>query len=247
MDSWTWIGVVIVLGLAGLALCYARDRLNPARLLLLLTLVAAAFLAPIEQARIDTLTSLDKHVDFGAWFAAIAAGYAASRIVGFLRSPKARASACAIGAALLVIPAQSGLAQASQLFAQISNADSLVAMLRPLVRADRGPILMDYGSVPEYYLDVKNWQLWSTTASLRLPSGRNVSSPVGTTGNPAIYEKYVNRGYFSLVILAFASPGSLNGRIIATLDKDSAYHLAGTALYGSQSYGAWINTSGDGN
>ena len=40
----------------------------------LLLLASAGVLVPLEQARIHTLTSLNKHVDLGAWFAAVAAG-----------------------------------------------------------------------------------------------------------------------------------------------------------------------------
>jgi hypothetical protein len=242
--SGIWVGAVIVAALVGVAVCVTRDRRPPGRLLLLVVLASAALLAPAEQARIDTLTSLDKHVDFGAWFAAIAAGYGISRLIGLLRSPAGRAIACVGAAAALTVPAVTGVAQANQIFGQYGNSSALVAMLRPLVKANRGRILMDYGSVPEYYLGVRDWQQWSSTSSLRLPSGRTVSSPVGTTGNPALYQEYVRRGYFSLIILAFNSQGSMNGSIIATINEIPAYHFAGETWYGSQKYGAWVYDPG---
>ena len=37
-------------------------------------------LVPAEQIRVHTTTSLQKHVDYGAWFAVMAAGYAMSRV-----------------------------------------------------------------------------------------------------------------------------------------------------------------------
>ena len=43
-------------------------------------LAAAGLLVPLEQARIHTTTSLHKHVDFGAWLAAPAAGYALAQL-----------------------------------------------------------------------------------------------------------------------------------------------------------------------
>ncbi len=62
---------------------------------LLAVLATAAFLALLEQARIHTLTSLDKHLDFGAWFAAMAAGYAADKLLTWLR--RRRSSLLATG------------------------------------------------------------------------------------------------------------------------------------------------------
>jgi hypothetical protein len=242
--SGVWVGAVTVAALVGVAMCGRRDRRPPGRLLLLAVLAGAALLAPAEQARIDTLTSLDKHVDFGAWFAAIAAGYGISRLIGLLRSPAGRAIARVGAAAALTLPAATGIAQANQIFGQYGNSSALVAMLRPLVKANRGRILMDYGSVPEYYLGVRDWQQWSSTSSLRLPSGHTVSSPVGTTGNPALYQAYVRRGYFSLIILAFNSQGSMNGSIIATINQIPAYHFVGETWYGSQKYGAWVYDPG---
>jgi Dolichyl-phosphate-mannose-protein mannosyltransferase len=242
--SGIWVGAVIVAALVGVTMCLTRDRRPPGRLLLLAVLASAALLAPAEQARIDTLTSLDKHVDFGAWFAAIAAGYGISRLIGLLRSPAGRAIACVAASAALTLPAVTGIAQANQIFGQYGNSSALVAMLRPLIKANRGRILMDYGSVPEYYLGVRDWQQWSSTSSLRLPSGHTVSSPVGTTGNPALYQDYVRRGYFSLIILAFNSQGSMDGSIIATINAMPAYHFVGETWYGSQKYGAWVYDPG---
>ena len=48
----------------------------------LLTLLAvAALLVPAEQASLFTTASLNKHGAMGAWFAAIAAGYAVDRLI----------------------------------------------------------------------------------------------------------------------------------------------------------------------
>ena len=44
-------------------------------------LTIAAVLGPLEQASLHTTASLNKHVDLGAWFAAIAAGYAVDKLI----------------------------------------------------------------------------------------------------------------------------------------------------------------------
>ena len=74
-DAWSWTGVIIVLALCGVIASWTSRR-NPARTWLLAVLTAAALLGPLEQAHLHTLASLNKHVGLGAWFAAIAAGYA---------------------------------------------------------------------------------------------------------------------------------------------------------------------------
>ena len=72
-DAWSWTAVVLVPAVAAAVVCAVRRRWPQA--LLLAVLALSALLAPADQARIQTTTSLNKHVDFGAWFAAIAAGY----------------------------------------------------------------------------------------------------------------------------------------------------------------------------
>ena len=72
-DAWSWTAVVLVPAVVAAVVCAVRRRWPQA--LLLAVLALSALLAPADQARIQTTVSLNKHVDFGAWFAAIAAGY----------------------------------------------------------------------------------------------------------------------------------------------------------------------------
>ena len=78
-DAWSWTGVIIALALCGVIASWISRRTS--RLTwLLAVLTAAALLGPLEQAHLHTLDSLNKHVGLGAWFAAIAAGYAVNRV-----------------------------------------------------------------------------------------------------------------------------------------------------------------------
>src|ERR1019366_1371429 len=75
--AYVWTSLILILAVLGavLASCSkARGKVLPA------VLAAAALLAPAEQARLHTTVSLQKHVVFGAWFAAIVAGYAMARL-----------------------------------------------------------------------------------------------------------------------------------------------------------------------
>jgi len=91
--AWTWIGVVVVIATMGmLFLLVSRSRSN------VLLIIGALFMfatvaAPLNQARIGTIVSLQKHVVFGAWFGCILAGYGLDRLLRY----KALVGAGALG------------------------------------------------------------------------------------------------------------------------------------------------------
>jgi hypothetical protein len=141
-------------------------------------------LVPLEQARIHTLTSLNKHVDFGAWFAAVAAGYAADLVIRWTRFRPAQLTATTACICVLVPAARLGLLQAEAIFRTWPNSTVLVARLQTILPATRGPILDDNNrAVPAYYLasEGSEWWRWSNNSSLRLPHGKSISVPVGGT------------------------------------------------------------------
>ncbi len=102
-DAWSWTAVVLVPAVIAAVVCAARRRWPQA--LLLAVLALSALLAPADQARIQTTVSLNKHVDFGAWFAAIAAGYLLSIL-------SRRRAVLAVSLAALIPAASLGIAQA---------------------------------------------------------------------------------------------------------------------------------------
>lgn len=89
--SWNRIGLVVAVGALAiiLALMVPEERSS---LPLLSLFVAAGLLVTLEAIRLQDLTSLSKHDDFGAWFTTIAAGYALARGAELTRSPSARAA-----------------------------------------------------------------------------------------------------------------------------------------------------------
>jgi hypothetical protein len=235
-ESAHWVGLVAIVAALGALICIVHRRGRPIDPLPLF-LASAIALVPVEQARIHTVVSLDKHVDFGAWFAAIAAGYAAARMLRVLRAPRARIIACSAGAGLLLVPATIGAAQAHALFSW-PNSSRFVATLRPLIKDTPGHLLTDDTAILKFYLNVP-WQRWSTTSSITLPSGHTISSPVGTEGDPALYVRYLKQGYFSLVILPLGAKDLLDNRIAAMLKHDPDYSLVTIAPYGNSTYEVW--------
>jgi len=76
-ESWHWIGIVVVLGTASLLLALLRG-VRPRDLALLGLLVFAGFLVTLEALHLHSDESMRQHDTFGAWFTAMAGGYALS-------------------------------------------------------------------------------------------------------------------------------------------------------------------------
>jgi hypothetical protein len=232
-DSWDWIGVVVVAGLAGVVLTAVTSR-SRTSLALIGVLAAAGLLAPFEQARIHTTVSLNKHVDFGAWLGAIAAGYAAARLADWLRPRWARvlATLC-LGAAIIPVAAV-GIAQARSMTAW-PGASRLVPFLRP--RTDHGGrFLAETDSVPEYYLPRTSWRQWSNTASITLADGRSEND----THAPARYARAIKHHYFSLVILNFSETPAMDQSIERDLSANPGYQLLSAVPWGGATGGSYV-------
>jgi hypothetical protein len=94
-DSWDWVGLVIALGAAGLAVALAvpqeRRRHGP----LLALLVFAGILVTAESLHLHTVESMRKHDDIGIWFTCMAAGYLLARPSAMARGKAARVALAA--------------------------------------------------------------------------------------------------------------------------------------------------------
>jgi hypothetical protein len=225
-DSWSWAGLIFALAVCGVIISWAGRR-GWLQTTLLAVLAIAMVAGPLEQARLHTAASLNKHVGLGAWFAVIAAGYAIDRFIA--AAPDGRAQAVTTGAcvAALAFPAVLGANQSWQLSTSWPNATSFVAVMRPFVSQGKGPMLVEDPSIAEYYLSVPatQWRRWSSTRNIVLPSGASTGHPTSQgivgVGNPAIYTRYIARHYFTLVALNFADTTSLDLAIRADLRR---YH-----------------------
>ncbi len=105
----------------------------------LLTLLAAAIvLVPAEQASLHSLASLNKHGDQGAWFAAIAAGYAVERFIAAGAAPAACARSPRWAAWWRCAYPAPGRQQSRAFATQWPNSTAIVDILRPLVSNSSG-------------------------------------------------------------------------------------------------------------
>jgi hypothetical protein len=223
-DSWSWAGLIFALALCGVIISWVGRR-GWAQTTLLAVLTIAVVAGPLEQARLHTAASLNKHVGLGAWFAVIAAGYAIDRFIA--AAPAGRAQAVTAGAcvAALAFPLVLGASQSWQFSTNWPNATSFIAVLRPFASKAKGPMLVEDPSIAEYYLSVPatQWRRWSSTRNIVLPSGASTGHPTSQgivgAGNPAVFARYIARGYFKLVVLNFADTTTLDLAIAADLRR----------------------------
>jgi hypothetical protein len=247
--AWSWTGLIVVLAVCGVIISWA-GRQGWAQMLLLAVLAAAAVLGPLEQARLHTLASLNKHVGLGAWFAAIAAGYAVDRFIA--AAPAGRSRVVTSGACVMALafPVALGASQSWTFSTNWPNASSFIAILRPLADHGSGHLLVEDASVARYYLPAgSQWQRWSSTRNIVLPSGANTGGPsssAGVTGdgNAGVFAEFITRGYFSLVALNFADTTALDSRLAAQLHRDPRYRIIDVVPYGTEtptaSHGTYV-------
>jgi Dolichyl-phosphate-mannose-protein mannosyltransferase len=237
-QSWAWVGSVAVIAALALVLSWRRPGMGLTALL-----VGAVLLVPIEQARIHTTTSLNKHVDFGAWFAAIAAGYAIHRVATLPRPRLLRAGVvCACVVALFAVSQVGEIQARNMLYGFWPNETKLIAALEPLT-ARGGKFLAEGQYVPLYYLRKTSWQDWSNTRSVRTPNGDIISVSVGQEGDPKVYKDLIAAHYFSVVMLTFTDTVALDNDIARDLRATSGYHIADIVPFGSTingNYTIWV-------
>jgi Dolichyl-phosphate-mannose-protein mannosyltransferase len=238
--AWSWTGLILAAAVIGAVLSYARYRGQPQTWLLAL-LAAAALLAPLDQAVLHTSASLNKHVDAGAWLAAIAAGYAVEQFVAAAHDRRARATVCGACAVALILPLSIGVGQARAFSTAWPNSASFIAIFRPLADRGTGRLLVEDPSIAEYYLPAgTQWQRWSSTRNIVLPGGASTGGPsraAGIVGNgdPAAFARFIRRGYFSLVALNFADTTALDLAIRADL-RAGGYRIIQVVPYGTGTY-----------
>jgi hypothetical protein len=211
-DAWSWTALVLVPAAVAVVACAVRRRWPQA--LLLAALALSALLAPADQARIQTTTSLNKHVDFGAWFAAIAAGY-------LLSSLSRRRAVLALAMAALIPVTWVGRAQAREMI-DWPDMTGLVKVVRPLT-AHGGHFLVETTDVLQYYLPDTSWQQWSDTQD----------------NGPEYYQREIARHYFSLVILSDDQTPANDYVIGLAMSSAGGYQLVAKVRSGQTVFYVW--------
>ena len=236
-ESWYWAGLLLILAVSGVVISVASWQ-AAAQSALLAFLTTALIFGPLEQAHLHTVASLNHHVGLGAWFAAIAAGYAVDRLVAAAPAGRSRAVTSGACVVALVFPACLGIAQSRNFSSDWPNASDFLKVFGPLANHGNGSLLVEDPWVAEYYLPAgTQWQRWSSTRNITLPSGTYTGGPgsgasVTGAGDAPVYTSYIARGYFSLVALNFADTTGLDRQIAADLNRNPHYHVIQVVPYG---------------
>ena len=234
---WSWTGVIVVAAFCGAVIGWISQPGRPQAWLLTL-LAVAALLVPAEQASLYTTASLNKHGVMGAWFAAIAAGYAVDKLIETSLAGNTRTVTCAACVFALCFPVTLGAAQARTFATSWPNSSDFIAIFRGLTEHDTGRMLVEDPSIAEYYLPAgSQWQRWSSTRNIVLPSGAPTGGPstkagVVGDGNAGTFAIYIADGYFSLIALNFTDTTSLDRSLAADIRRNHHYHLSQVVPYG---------------
>jgi Dolichyl-phosphate-mannose-protein mannosyltransferase len=238
IDAGLWTGLIALLAVVGIAISLI-GRQPRTRTWLLAVLTCGVLLGPLEQAHLHTAASLNKHVGLGAWFAAIAAGYAVDRLISAAAPGTAQAVTCAACVVALVFPLAVSMRQSRTFSTDWPNSASFIAILRPLVNSGHGRLLVEDPSIPEYYLKVagSRWQRWSSTRNIVKPGGASTAGPsksagVVGPGNAGSYAVYILEGYFSIVALNYADTTTLDKQITKDLERNPHYRRIRVVPYG---------------
>jgi hypothetical protein len=229
-------GLVVLPALGGVLLSIVfRARFSVSVLLLLLVL--GAFIAPLDQAHLGQLGSLDKNMGFGLPFAAIAAGYACSAIVGLAgeRLPAGRLAGGAACGCLLIAVLIAGRIQTVQFRGASTTAASQI--VHTISRGYRpGTYILSDGAarMEQYYLPQIPFRSWM-----------GIFDPAPAT--QAKYENRICNDAVSLVILRLdhkTYDHPYDRRVQELLSRTGKYRLATTAGQGNYATQVWQLDSG---
>jgi Dolichyl-phosphate-mannose-protein mannosyltransferase len=251
-DSARWTGVPVAIAAAGTVVAWWRDK---QRVVLIFTFVVAGVLAPLNQARIHTTVSLSKHVDFGAWFACIAAGYAIAALSRMGCRRWLNAGVVAVVSALILAPGGSmGRAQASAFTHAWPNTTQIAVRLRGLARVYHGFYLAEDYDVPGYYLEHQvSWQHWQSTWYFEYEAPRTgvctggSSTGVSSARAAEAYTEAVAHQYFALIIVDFSDTDAVDHVITNAIHRYGTYHVVAVLPYqdgyGTGQYTVWARTA----
>jgi hypothetical protein len=238
-NAWSWTSVIVAAAVCGAVISWIGQP-RSAQTWLLTLLAGAALLVPIEQAALHSTASLNKHVDLGAWFAAIAAGYAAEKLIAGAPAGTMLAVTCAACVVALSFPAVLGASQSRAFSTSWPDSSAFVAILGPLVDHSTRRLLVEDPSIAEYYLPAgTQWQRWSSTRNIIGPQGEPTGGPsdkagIVGDGNAGTFAMYIHEGYFSLVAINFSDTVALDKSIAADLRRNHRYHIVQVVPYGSE-------------
>jgi hypothetical protein len=227
--------VIATLGVLLLLLSNARWPLIAIAGLFALATVAA----PLNQARIGTSVSLQKHIVFGAWFGCILAGYALARLLRY------KVLIGAAAATLLLVLSSLYTGQATNLFHSWAPENlAFIKGLRKLVHPGEQRYLIEgYSDIPAYYIG-------SSVNSIQWKEAVRYSYTDPQTGafylNGPAFEDAIRRRVFTLIILNFTEKNdyAIANDIARFKNYQIIGHLPPSSIGSHNTYTVWRVTGG---
>jgi hypothetical protein len=217
-SAYVWTSLILVLAVLGAGLAVLASRGQGRGRVLPAVLTAAVVGAPAGQAALHTTVSLHKHVVFGAWFAAIAAGYAMARLS---RVDPGHGWAAVMALPIAAATLFGSLGQAAALFRVWPDSAAAIGVLRAAIPAHPGRYLAEDYDVEAYYLRAgAPWPRWSDTYFFRYRQ----AAP-----GAASYAAAISGHYFSLVILDFGDTAATDLLITADMRRAGGYYVLARA------------------
>ncbi len=228
-DVWKYSGLAIVLALIGAGAAVVReDRWRAA---LLVWLGGSILVVPLAQLDFRTGFALDKHLAYGIWFAAIAAGYGAQTLIRWVPGGSRR---LLIGCCVVALsyPAISSWETAWDQFHSWANASSFVSSFSRAAAGSTGLIYAAGGThIAQYYTPQGDqWRAWSDVGLSLAPS--NLPRKAWKT----YYQRTLRQGTYSVIALfyntTFSAGPELSGKLLLNSRLSRRYEKL-EALIGS--------------
>jgi hypothetical protein len=244
-SSMQWVGLQFLLAVFG-AVGYTMRPATDSRLrdipaagsrlrrgLLGAVMAGSALLAPLDQAHVHTLVSLQKHVGFGLLFAAPIAGVGLVRVVG------AHFRRAQIGVAIWGGVLALGMTQASDLYTGWPNTTVFTADMAQYLQPG-AHYLVEVDEVPIYYLrrdgDAQPDQFTSTYFF-----GYVDKQGQYLTGDAA-YTAAIKAGYFRVVAFNYLTTPGVDAVIDRALAINPDYRLADVISGNLGKQYIWVKT-----
>jgi len=193
---WGYSGLIMVLAIIGAIAAGNTESKSRAGLLALLG--AAAFIVPAAQLHDQTAWSLDKHLAYGIWFAAITAGYGCDQLIRWFPGNSRQLAAVCCAIALAYIGGHSWQS-AWQRYHSWPNAGSFISAFQPVAAQSQGLIYVPghEANIAQYYTPQgREWKRWDATLPL---------DPAAVAGKDwkAFYTGQLNSGRYGLIALFY--------------------------------------------
>ena len=163
---WGYSGLIIGLAAIGAVVSLQSNNRNLSVLLGLLT--CTALIVPLAQLHYQTPWSIDNHLGYGIWFAAIPAGYACNNFIQWIPGTRGRISAlCCVAA--LAYPAVTGWQSAWDRYHAWPDAHAFINSVKRVAAQSQEPIYLPANQVniAGYYAQRgPDWVRWNSTLSL---------------------------------------------------------------------------------